>query len=238
MPTSPANVFGARDTEKLVAASGDFQGLPILEVPSTPLIQLYGTSNIDILKGLLPMTSLALVRIGAIDQNSTVSRGIGLFGSAQQSWTPGIKSIGRRGSTEFDVQAWPPNSFYLPLGTLSSAHGKAENRLGFVQVGHHAGSKHSAPHIPVRSMQHESNPNIFESIPGDLSINNLMSAEPNIEERTEMPSTPLSLRKADLDVRSPGMTSKDDLDLEELRSIRRSVHITMKEQLRKYGFEA
>lgn len=238
MSTSPANVFGAHEKEKLVAANRDFQGLLTLELPSTPLIQLYGTSNIDILKDLLPMTSLALVRIGAIDPNSTVSRGISPFGSAQQSWTPGIKIMGRRGSTEFDVQAWPPKSFYLPPGTLERAHGQAENRSGFVQVCHHAESKHSASHIPVRSMQHESNPNIFESIPGDLSINNLMSAEPNIEERTEIPSTPLSLRKADLDVRSPGMTGKDDLDLEELRSIRRSVHITMKEQLRKYGFEA
>lgn len=251
MPASLKTILGASERENIVAAGKDFDDLPHWKLPPAYPLQLnvppgplgvnrnlaHGSSTIDVLKGLLPMTSLALVRIRAIDLNSRVPRESGPFGSLRQTWIPGSRKTRRGGSAEFDMLPGRSISPYLSPSIAATTLGQTENRWGFVHAGSQAESRYEITPIPIRSMRQRSKLDIFDSIADNLSINYPMSAELMIDGHAEIPSDRSSLRRADLDVRNPGEAGHNDLDLEELRSIRRSVHIIMNEQLRKYGFE-
>jgi hypothetical protein len=244
-------VVGTPDNKSIMAADKDFGSLHELELSSIYQMQkdvspvpsglnqelTNGSFPVGSLQSLLPIAQLALVRIRATDLIWGTTRDTGPFGSLQQSWIQDNRQTRRIGSTRLNISPGPWISSNSSPGSVMNALGQAENRSGFVRAGRHVESRNEITPIPVGSTLQRSKSDIFESIADDLSISNLMSVQPTLEERAEISASRSFLKKADLDIRSPEMTDKNDLDLAELRTIRRSVHTIMNEQLRKYGFE-
>jgi hypothetical protein len=180
---------------------------------------------LDSLMGLIPGQGIALVRIRGMDQYPRLARGILPFNSTRKSWMPSLGGTGSEPSSRTDLS---------PISSISS---DLPSRI-FLDI---SNQKVSIPRLlPESQIESTGAMSLFPmsvqhhvlDIPGFVADGIAIFGN-----RAEIPAADVLFERTDLEAKHSATASQEDLELEQLRTIRLRVHTIMNEELRKYGFE-
>jgi hypothetical protein len=185
----------------------------------------------------LAFSGLTLVRVSAPDQSSPASRWMGLRGRGIQSVLRGrsistpnaLASHGLLPQLTFGTHI--PSSIDTDFARGSDEAMIQINRPSHLQVQAAATKFPQSVSIPIVDRA-----NFPDSEVDFLSLSSMVSTEATVDNDTDIGSTrPHSNRTILGSSKAEATIERDDLDFQDLRSMKNTVHSIMNEQLRRYG---